>query len=187
MRIKNYGTYYSPKDENRAQICFCSVCYNKARGGCITYCGVSVAKNNLVMKKNNLISEESVRYKFIACPFNALHLLSNPWLCPSFLQWVQCDRCEGWQHQICALFNDKRDLGGKAEYICPNCYLEDLENELRMPLPRSSAFDARNLPQTLLSDHIEQRLFGRLKQEREDRAKAGGKVAEGVRIKFQAK
>lgn len=153
MRIKNYGNYYSPKDENRAQICFCSICYNKARGGCITYCGVSVAKNNLVMKRNNLISEES---------------------------WVQCDRCEGWQHQVCALFNDKRDLGGKAEYICPNCYLEDLENKLRMPLPRSCAFDARNLPQTLLSGHIEQRLFSRLKQEREDRAKAGGKAAEEV-------
>lgn len=153
MRIKNYGTYYSPKDENRAQMCFCSVCHNKARGGNITFCGLSIPKINLMIKKNNLVTEES---------------------------WVQCDKCEGWQHQICALFNDKRDLGGKAEYICPKCCLEELESEIRMPLPRSTAFDASNLPRTLLSDHLEQRLFSRLKQEREDRAKAAEKTVEEV-------
>lgn len=96
------------------------------------------------------------------------------------LQWVQCDRCEGWQHQICALFNDKKDLGGKSEYLCPRCYLEDLEFGVHMSLPRSSSLDASNLPQTLLSDHLEQRLFESLKEERKNRAKAAGKNPEEV-------
>lgn len=110
-------------------------------------------KSKMEMKKNDVVTEES---------------------------WVQCDKCEGWQHQICALFNDKRDLGGKAEYICPKCYLAELETGDCKPLPQTSCFGASNLPRTILSDHLEQRLFERLEKDREDRLKAAGKDLDEV-------
>ncbi|XP_074308272.1 putative histone acetyltransferase HAC-like 1 [Silene latifolia] len=152
VRVKNYQSYYSTKDD-RAQFCFCTRCYHRCRGGNITFYGFSISKNILELRKNNLVTDES---------------------------WVQCDKCEGWQHQICALFNDKRDLGGKVEYICPKCHLEDLETGKGVTLPRTTSLDASNLPRTLLSDHLERRLFRRLNEEREERAKAEGNKPEEV-------
>lgn len=65
------------------------------------------------------------------------------------------------------------------------CYLEDLEIRGHMPLPRSTSLNASNLPQTLLSDHLEQRLLRCLKQERENRGKAAGDNPEEVRFRLQ--
>lgn len=96
------------------------------------------------------------------------------------MQWVQCDKCECWQHQICALFNGRRNDGGQAEYTCPNCYVEEVKRGLRRPLPQSAVLGAKDLPRTILSDHIEDRLFRRLKLERQDRAAAAGKSFEEV-------
>ncbi|KAL9226567.1 hypothetical protein vseg_002364 [Gypsophila vaccaria] len=152
VRVKNYQSYYSTKDD-RAQFCFCTRCYHRCRGGNITFYGFSISKNVLELRKNNIVTDES---------------------------WVQCDKCEGWQHQICSLFNDKRDLGGEVEFICPKCHLEDLGTGKRMTLPRTTSLDASNLPRTLLSDHLEQRLSRRLKLEREERAKAAEKSPEEV-------
>jgi hypothetical protein len=97
-----------------------------------------------------------------------------------FVQWVQCDKCEAWQHQICALFNGRRNDGGQAEYTCPNCYIAEVERGERKPLPQSAVLGAKDLPRTILSDHIEQRLFRKLKQERQDRAKMHGKSFDDV-------
>ncbi|KAK6142447.1 hypothetical protein DH2020_022795 [Rehmannia glutinosa] len=94
--------------------------------------------------------------------------------------WVQCDKCEAWQHQICALFNGRRNDGGQAEYTCPNCYIEEVERGERVPLPQSAVLGAKDLPRTILSDHMEQRLFAKLKQERQDRARLQGKSYDEV-------
>lgn len=99
------------------------------------------------------------------------------------LQWVQCDKCEGWQHQICALFNDKRDMIENAKYICPICYLKEIEANQCMSLPKDAFSGAKDLPSTMLSNHIEQRLFSRLEQERKERASAAGKNFGEVRCK----
>eukprot|EP01138_Halocafeteria_seosinensis_P008764 gb/GECG01008958.1/.p1 GENE.gb/GECG01008958.1/~~gb/GECG01008958.1/.p1 ORF type:complete len:1563 (+),score=226.99 gb/GECG01008958.1/:1-4689(+) len=39
--------------------------------------------------------------------------------------WVQCDRCSGWVHQVCGLFNARKNalLPEDAQYVCPPCRL----------------------------------------------------------------
>ncbi|KAI3857859.1 hypothetical protein MKX03_016939 [Papaver bracteatum] len=94
--------------------------------------------------------------------------------------FVQCDRCNGWQHHICALFNDEMNIGEKAEYICPECSIKEIKNGLRVPLDQSVIPGATDLPTTDLSDFIEDRLFSCLKTERDARAKSMGKNSDEV-------
>ncbi|KAF8389820.1 hypothetical protein HHK36_024339 [Tetracentron sinense] len=143
--FKRNGSYYSTVDKiGYSRHCFCTSCYKKTRDECFTVNGLAIHKSKLEIKTND---EETGEL------------------------WVQCDKCDGWQHQICALFNDKRNAKGKAEYICPYCYIHEIDTGQRMLLPQSAILGAKDLPRTMLSDHIEQRLFRRLKQEREERAK----------------
>ncbi|CAA2968539.1 histone acetyltransferase HAC1-like isoform X1 [Olea europaea subsp. europaea] len=146
-RIKRNAMYYTI-GAGDTRHCFCIPCYNDARGDTIMADRTPIPKARLEKKKNDEETEE--------------------W-------WVQCDKCEAWQHQICALFNGRRNDGGQAEYTCPNCYVAEVERGERMPLPQSAVLGAKDLPTTILSDHIEQRLFRRLKQERLERARAQGR------------
>lgn len=94
------------------------------------------------------------------------------------LQWVQCDTCKGWHHQICGLFYDKSDSEG--EYKCPICCLKEKEIGDFKPSTNNVVFSAKDLPQTRLSNHIEERLFRLLKQDRIERAKVAGKRCDEV-------
>ncbi|KAI4329468.1 hypothetical protein L6164_021727 [Bauhinia variegata] len=151
-RIKRNAMYYTMGAGDTRHY-FCIPCYNEARGDTIVADGTAVPKARLEKKKNDEETEE--------------------W-------WVQCDKCEAWQHQICALFNGRRNDGGQAEYTCPNCYMQEIERGERKPLPQSAVLGAKDLPRTILSDHIEQRLFRRLKQERQERARLQGKSYDEV-------
>ncbi|KAM0933705.1 putative histone acetyltransferase chromatin regulator PHD family [Dioscorea sansibarensis] len=151
-RIKRNATYYTVGTGDSRHY-FCIPCYNEARGDTIEVDGSTFPKSRLDKKRNDEETEE--------------------W-------WVQCDKCEAWQHQICALFNGRRNDGGQAEYTCPNCYIGEVERGERMPLPQNAVLGAKDLPRTLLSDHIEQRLFRRLKQERQERARHLGKSFDEV-------
>ncbi|KAJ0247933.1 Histone acetyltransferase HAC12 [Hirschfeldia incana] len=151
-RIKRNAMYYTiGAGETRHY--FCIPCYNESRGDTILAEGTSVPKARLEKKKNDEETEEA---------------------------WVQCDKCEAWQHQICALFNGRRDDGGQAEYTCPYCYINEVEQNERKPLLQNAVLGAKDLPKTILSDHIEQRLFKRLEQERTERARAQGKKYDEV-------
>ncbi|GFP90889.1 histone acetyltransferase hac1 [Phtheirospermum japonicum] len=143
-RIKRNAMYYTA-GAGETRHCFCIPCYNESRGDTIVVDGATIPKARVEKKKNDEETEE--------------------W-------WVQCDKCEAWQHQICALFNGRRNDGGQAEYTCPNCYIEEVERGERLPLPHSAVLGAKDLPRTNLSDHLEQRLFAKLKQERQDRARS---------------
>ncbi|XP_019707806.1 probable histone acetyltransferase HAC-like 1 isoform X2 [Elaeis guineensis] len=151
-RIKRNAMYYTI-GSGETRHCFCIPCYNEARGETIEVDGSQFQKAKLEKKRNDEETEE--------------------W-------WVQCDKCEAWQHQICALFNGRRNDGGQAEYTCPNCYIEEIERGERKPLPQSAVLGANDLPRTILSDHIEQRLFSCLKQERQERARHLGKNVDEV-------
>nr|KJB66326.1 hypothetical protein B456_010G135700 [Gossypium raimondii] len=133
---------------------FCNPCHNESRGDSIVVDGTIIPKARLEKKKKN--DEETEEW------------------------WVQCDKCEAWQHQICALFNGRRNDGGQAEYTCPNCYITEVDRGERKPLPQSAVLGAKDLPRTILSDCIEQRLFRRLKQERQERARVQGKCYDEV-------
>nr|GEY80752.1 histone acetyltransferase HAC1-like isoform X3 [Tanacetum cinerariifolium] len=69
------------------------------------------------------------------------------------------------------LYNEEKDVDRKAEYICLKCYLEEKESGTRVPLPQAIASEAKDLPKTNLSDHIEERLFKGLNREREEMSK----------------
>ncbi|XP_022158282.1 histone acetyltransferase HAC1 isoform X2 [Momordica charantia] len=151
-RIKRNAMYHTVGAGDTRHY-FCIPCYNDSRGDVIVVDGTAIPKSRLEKKKNDEETEE--------------------W-------WVQCDKCEAWQHQICALFNGRRNDGGQAEYTCPNCYIQEIERGERIPLPQSAVLGAKDLPRTILSDHIEQRLVRRLKQERQERARIQGKSYDEV-------
>ncbi|PIN22179.1 CREB binding protein/P300 [Handroanthus impetiginosus] len=151
-RIKRNAMYYT-FGAGETRHCFCIPCYNESRGETIAVDGMTIPKARVEKKKNDEETEE--------------------W-------WVQCDKCEAWQHQICALFNGRRNDGGQAEYTCPNCYMAEVERGERVPLPQSAVLGAKDLPRTNLSDHLEQRLSAKLKQDRQDRARLQGKSYDEV-------
>ncbi|KAK9002273.1 hypothetical protein V6N11_024957 [Hibiscus sabdariffa] len=146
VRIRRSATYYSTPEVNGIGHCHCSSCYNASRSHVITTSGISISKEKLIKMKNDDEPEE--------------------W-------WVQCDKCKCWQHQICALFNEKRNKKGK-NFICPKCYLEEIENAERMPPPVRTFLGAKDLPRTMLSDHLEKRLFRCLQKSRKEKASATG-------------
>ncbi|KAK1317719.1 Histone acetyltransferase HAC1 [Acorus calamus] len=151
-RIKRNAMYYTVGTGDTRHY-FCIPCYNEVRGDTIEVEGAAIPKARMEKKKNDEESEE--------------------W-------WVQCDKCEAWQHQICALFNGRRNDGGQAEYTCPNCYILEIKNGERKPLPQSAVLGAKDLPKTHLSDHIEERLARRLKDEKEERARHLGKSVDEI-------
>ncbi|XP_057426314.1 histone acetyltransferase HAC1-like [Lotus japonicus] len=143
----NTDYYHKKAEESDSQNFFCTVCYKKSRGEHITYNAISVPKELLDRKTNDEVLVEG---------------------------WVECKKCERWQHQICALFNGMRDLVICADYICPICRLKEINEGIHISSPRTAIFGAKDLPRTMLGDHIEKRLFKRLMQERVGREKVEG-------------
>ncbi|KAI5066243.1 hypothetical protein GOP47_0018867 [Adiantum capillus-veneris] len=147
-RIKRNALYFTMQcGETRHY--FCMPCCNDTRSDSMMVDGQAYLKSRLEKRRNDDETEEP---------------------------WVQCDKCEKWQHQICSLFNMRRNDGGQAEYTCPSCLLVEMGKGERKPLPQSAVLGAKDLPKTFLSDYIEQRLARRLKQERHERARAQGKA-----------
>ncbi|XP_024022301.1 histone acetyltransferase HAC12 [Morus notabilis] len=145
---RNANYYYSTRKENSPQYYFCTKCHKLSQGREIFVHGICILKETLHRGKNDSEFEES---------------------------WVQCDKCESWQHQTCGLFDGKINSGANIEYKCPKCWLKEKESRDYKLSTKNVVFSAKDLPRTKFSDHIEERLFRRLKQERKERAKVAGK------------
>merc|ERR1719506_2960809 len=78
-------------------------CYNTIQGH-IDIEGQRFPKNSLIKKKNDDDLEEP---------------------------WVQCDFCNNWYHQICVLFNGRKNTHGEAHFTCPTCILSQIEKQER--------------------------------------------------------
>ncbi|KAF5177034.1 histone acetyltransferase HAC1-like [Thalictrum thalictroides] len=152
FRILEKKTYYTALDRDMLHY-VCTTCYTKFTGKSVAVNGLSISKSRL---KKNTNSEGTTE------------------------PWVQCTKCEGWQHQICALFNDIENKDRDTEYLCPNCYIQEIKGGERLPLPQDAVPGAKDLPRTSLSDYIENRLFARLQKERQERADREGKKMDEV-------
>ena len=136
----------------------CSPCYNDIKGDTLELEGMRVPKTSMLKRKND---EEAQQ-------------LEEP--------WVECDRCQSWHHQICVLFNGRKNDGEQTVFHCPLCIKRDMQAGLRLQITQRSQaqLPAEALPRTKLSDFLEQRLRIGLVREREERAKRLGKRPEEV-------
>jgi hypothetical protein len=116
--------------------------------------------------------------------------------------WVQCNKCTKWVHQICGLYNPKLDKGPKAkpgansksagktgasskandrhekfEFYCPQCLLRKMEEKKLSKSQRLSpkpSKSAIDLAKTNMTDYIEGFLNRRMKLLRKEDAEKKG-------------
>jgi E1A/CREB-binding protein len=144
QKIRRNATYYTDRTKQNH---WCASCYLDLdeNSPVVLEDGSNVRKAALQKLKNDGIPEEA---------------------------WVQCDDCNDWVHQICALFNGRRNKT-TAAYLCPKCHIkktpdgETVEEEKRVKV-------AKDLPHCKMSVEIEKGLNGILTKACEDRAKELG-------------
>jgi hypothetical protein len=114
---------------------WCQTCYDDLKENKpIELADITLRKSQLDKKKNNEIPEES---------------------------WVQCDRCERWIHQICALFNTRQNTDQRSEFVCPSCTCMERKKKGK-PEPTSTTPMAEDLPRTKLSEYLEKHVREKL-------------------------
>jgi E1A/CREB-binding protein len=150
-RIRRNGYYYVGGNN---QYHWCQQCFTELReGSSIDLGDVQVKKDALVKKKNDEVHEES---------------------------WVQCDRCERWVHQICALFNTRQNKDQRSEYACPRCTIDERRKNGDMDA-KSSTPMAEDLPRTKLSEYLEEHVREKVHEYVEDQSKKKA-AAEGTTV-----
>lgn len=137
-RIRRNAHYYVAGNN---QYHWCQQCFQDLKDGQLLELGdVSIRKEALLKKKNDELHEES---------------------------WVQCDRCERWVHQICALFNTRQNKDQRSEFACPRCTIEERKKAGRLEATSSTPM-AEDLQRTKLSEflenHVRQKMDEHLKQ-----------------------
>ena len=123
---------------------WCQPCYDDLKEAKpIQLADITLRKSQLDKKKNNEVPEES---------------------------WVQCDRCERWVHQICALFNTRQNTDQRSEFVCPSCTILDRKKKNSLG-PTSSTPMAEDLPRTRLSEQLEKHVNEKLKHKMAEMSK----------------
>ncbi|KAI9922649.1 hypothetical protein PsorP6_002354 [Peronosclerospora sorghi] len=115
QRIKRYAVYYKSPD---GQYQWCSKCFT------------SLPKIfTLKTANSSIIDNKSTAPSAVEYSISKLDLLKSKFTDELTEPWVQCDQCNGWVHQICALFNacENADEGKEMVYTCPICRLEELD------------------------------------------------------------
>ncbi len=122
---------------------WCTSCYADLDDKPIHMQDLTLKKDELVRKKNDEINEEN---------------------------WVQCDSCDRWVHQICGLFNPRQNKhDDSVKYTCPKCLLKE-RKETHHP-PDTNNPKAEDLPRTKLSEYLENQVMAKLKDKHRDLAK----------------
>jgi len=124
-RIRRNSYYYVGTNN---QYHWCHQCYQELKDGQQLDLGdTTLKKEQLTKKKNDEVHEES---------------------------WVQCDKCERWIHQICALFNTRQNKDQRSEYTCPRCTIEDRKKKGTTEGTSTTPM-AEDLQRTKLSELLE--------------------------------
>lgn len=133
QRIKRYSVYYKTPD---GQYHWCSKCFS------------SLPKILTLKTPESSLDQEITTPAGTECTISKLALLKAKFTDELTEPWVQCDQCNGWVHQICALFNacENADEEEEVFYTCPLCRLEELDaeeknNELGMSPMETSVED----------------------------------------------
>jgi len=124
-RIRRNSYYYVGGNN---QYHWCHQCFGELKEGqTMELADVQLKKEALTKKKNDEVHEES---------------------------WVQCDQCERWIHQICALFNTRQNKDQRSEYTCPRCTIEERKKKGIKECTSATPM-AEDLPRTKLSERLE--------------------------------
>ena len=154
------NSYYFVAGNN--QYHWCHQCFQDLRDNSTIDLGdMSIKKESLTKKKNDEVHEES---------------------------WVQCDRCERWVHQICALFNTRQNKDQRSEYACPKCTIDERKKKGTLEATSSTPM-AEDLPRTKLSEFLENSVRVKVNEfvekKSRERSKAGNIPIEEARKKLQ--
>jgi E1A/CREB-binding protein len=158
-RIRRNSYYYVAGNN---QYHWCHLCFQDLRDNSTIDLGdITVQKELLVKKKNDEVHEES---------------------------WVQCDRCERWVHQICALFNTRQNKDQRSEYSCPRCTIEERVKKGQFEGTSTTPM-AEDLPRTKLSEYIERHVRKKVdefvEQQSQELSKNESMPIEDARLKLQ--
>jgi E1A/CREB-binding protein len=149
-RIRRNSYYYVGGNN---QYHWCHQCFQELKDNKTIELGdITIQKGQLTKKKNDEVHEES---------------------------WVQCDRCERWVHQICALFNTRQNKDQRSEYACPRCTIDERRKAGRTEGSSSTPM-AEDLQRTKLSEYLENNV--RIKMEENLEPAAAAKAAADVSI-----
>ena len=147
-RIRRNSYYYIGANN---QYHWCHQCYQELKDNQQLDLGeVTMRKEELTKKKNDEVHEES---------------------------WVQCDKCERWIHQICALFNTRLNKDQRSEYTCPRCTIDERkakgETEGSSTTPMAEDLQRTKLSE-LLESHVRKKVDAYFENEAKAKAAADG-------------
>ena len=134
QRIRR-NSYYFVGGNNKYH--WCQVCYADLKDGQeLQMPEATFKKQDLLKKKNDDVREES---------------------------WVHCDRCNRWIHQICGLFNTRKNQDQTSEYVCPRCTIKERKQKGQIEGTSTTPM-AEDLQRTKLSEYLENHVHDRVEE-----------------------
>lgn len=134
IRIRR-NSYYYVAGNNKYH--WCQTCYGDLKENQeLQMPEATFRKQDLVKKKNDDVREES---------------------------WVHCDRCNRWIHQICGLFNTRKNQDQTSEYVCPRCTMAERKTKGQIEGTSKTPM-AADLQRTKLSQYLENHVHGMIEE-----------------------
>ena len=134
QRIRR-NSYYYVGGNNKYH--WCHQCYGDLKDNQeLQMPDATFKKQDLLKKKNDEVREES---------------------------WVHCDRCNRWIHQICGLFNTRKNQDQRSEYVCPRCTMNDRKKKGQIKGTSKTPM-AADLQRTKLSEFLENHIHGKVEK-----------------------